>query len=155
MSGGALFLGSKCIDYFSSKQTCKAQSTSEAEYIVMSEMCKVVRHYISVSQEFGMELDIPVLVYCKTIPALVSEEAYSKLPKHIDVRYNQCCDMVRYDIFKTAYVPSESNIADILTKPLYISTPHKHCMSLGLEVCDECRSQSFSMYLITYPNPCL
>ena len=105
----------------------------------MSELCKSVARSIRVAEEFKIYIQLPVRIYCDNTPALDwAEEGYTKLPKHIDPRYNFCCDLVRDGHAKSLYVPSEDNIADILTKPFYISSHRKHCSSLGLEIWEGC-----------------
>ena len=38
--------------------------------------------------------------------------------KHIKIRYHYVCDMVHKGAVKLKYVPTEEQVADVLTKPL-------------------------------------
>ena len=131
-------IGKNCLEYFSRKQTCTAQSTSEAEYIAMSEVCKSITRFIRIMRE----LEIPhkkVTVHCDNQPALFwSDGGYTKLPKHVDTRYYFVTDMVEDGRIKPMYIPSASNVADILTKPLPLDAHQQHCTSLGLQMWEEC-----------------
>lgn len=49
---------------------------------------------------------------------MIENSKFSSRTKHIDVRLHFVRDCVYKNIIKLSYIPSEDNIADILTKPL-------------------------------------
>lgn len=139
MSGGAIFLGSSMIHYHSRKQDCTALSTGEAEYIAVSEVAKDLKWFVQIMRQLGMDSSEPISVYCDNNPAITWTEPLStKLPKHIDVRYNFVRDLVEDKTIEVVYIPSAKNVADIFTKPLPIDAHRNHCESIGIKVWEEC-----------------
>ena len=39
--------------------------------------------------------------------------------KHIDIKYQYICDMVKKGVVKLQYVATDEQVADVLTKPLF------------------------------------
>lgn len=133
------FLAGGLIQFFSRQQDCTALSTGEAEYIALSETCKDIKCFRQLLPQAGIDCDGATVVRCDNNPAITWTEPLStKFPKHIDVRYNFVRDLVEQDDVKIVYTSSESNIADIFTKPLPIDAHRRHCDAIGLKVWEEC-----------------
>lgn len=54
----------------------------------------------------------------------------NKRTRHIDVRYYRARHMQEQGKVKFEYIPTEDNIADILTKPLLFKLFRKHAISI-------------------------
>ena len=50
--------------------------------------------------------------------ALAKNPVHQQRSKHIDVRYHFLRDVVSDGVVKLSYVPSNENVADVLTKPM-------------------------------------
>jgi hypothetical protein len=112
------------ISWTSTKQRCVSTSTTEAEYIALSEAAKqgqwiraLLREldagrYLPASQEMPMFSDNQSCI------AVAKDPIAHSRTKHIDVRYHYVRELVSYRKATVEYVPSGDMLADVLTKPL-------------------------------------
>ena len=94
-------------------------SSTEAEFVAGSEACKeglyirnLIRDMIPVMQPFTLNVDNQGSIY------LGENAVTSSRAKHIDIRFWALRDWIKEKIAKYVYVPTDTNIADILTKAL-------------------------------------
>ncbi|KAK3250841.1 hypothetical protein CYMTET_39793 [Cymbomonas tetramitiformis] len=111
------------IDWWAKKQkTSTALSSTEAEYIAMSEACTsalAIRN--TLNQYFDMTTQtIPVHVDNSAVAHLVSQRQLSSKLKHVEVRFHAvrqwCTGPLKK--FHTVWIPTDDNMADIFTKAL-------------------------------------
>lgn len=125
-TGFIIKLGNDTINWESRKQRCVALSSTEAEYLAMSDACKdicFIKNFIS---------EIINIVLCINLhndnqsaqKLLEVKEFCHKRTKHIDLRYHYVKDLVRNNSVCVTYVPTENMIADVFTKALG-ATKHK------------------------------
>jgi hypothetical protein len=128
VSGHIFILGGGPVTWTSIKQRCVATSTTESEYIALSEACKQgqwIRGLLISLQRTGYlrrNLAIPINSDNQGCIALAKDPVSHSRTKHIDVRYHYIRELVSFDKTVVGYVPTEDNIADVLTKPLPLST---------------------------------
>ena len=121
------------ISWRSVLQDCTFVSTTEAEYVAVSEACKEAIWLSRLVGEFGLEQKIPVL-HCdsQSAIALAKNQVFPAQTKHIDVRHHfvrECLAEKRIDLVK---VHTSDNTADALTKSLS-SERFQHCrQSMGV-----------------------
>lgn len=122
---GHLYLLSRgLVSWSSSKQKCVATSTTEAEYIALSEASKQgqwIRALLKELKRFNLLEDnqaVPMHSDNQACIALSQDPVGHRRTKHIDVRYHYIRELVSYRKATVEYLPSEDMIADILTKPL-------------------------------------
>lgn len=115
LSGGA-------ISYESRKQKTVALSSTEAEYMALSEACKEGIYLNNLLSEINKNkfCDVPVRLLSdnQSSQKLASNPLYHRRTKHIDVRHHfvrECLNDKRIDI---SYLPTADMPADILTKSL-------------------------------------
>ena len=121
VSGGVVMCGGAAVSWFSRTQKCVTLSTTEAEYVAMSECVKeaiFMRH-----------------VWCFILPArgvpcmkvfednqgavqLAQNPMTNSNSKHIDVRHHHLRELVFNGDIVVIHVASEYRHADFLTKPL-------------------------------------
>lgn len=113
MNGGA-------VSWLSRKQGLVSQSTAEAEYIALSETVKEGIFVQQIASDLGLEIPKEMLVRCdnKSAISLTENSKFSNRTKHIDTKYHFVRDMIEKRKLKVIYHPTETNIADMLTKPL-------------------------------------
>jgi hypothetical protein len=118
-SGTCQFLGNRLISWGSKKQASVSTSTTEAEYIAAGSCCAQLLWIKQQLVDYEITTaECPIL--CDNTSAIsVSENPvmHSKT-KHIDVRYHFLRDNVEKGKIKLSYIPTEFQLADILTKPL-------------------------------------
>ena len=112
MCGGA-------ISWKSSLQSVVALSTTEAEYIALTEAVKEAIWLRGLVSELGLKQEV-VIVSCDSSSAiqLSKNPKYHERTKHIDVRIHFIRDEINKGVMNVVNVPSEVNPADMLTKPL-------------------------------------
>jgi transposase InsO family protein len=102
------------------KQDVVALSSAEAEFIALTETCKEIIWINRVAGNFGVKNVVPITVKTdsQSAMAMCENQRFSHRTKHIDTRYYFVKDLVNNGTIKLSYQPTESNIADMMTKPL-------------------------------------
>jgi len=119
-SGGAFFMGSRLVSWFSKKQSSIALSTAEEEYVAAASCCTQLLSMMQTLQDFQITCTPPISILCDNTSAI----SISKNPvmhsktKHIPIKYHFLREQVLEQKVKLEYVPSKEQVADILTKPL-------------------------------------
>ena len=121
-TGYIITIGGTPVDWYSKKQDIVALSTAEAEYVAMSKVGQAVI-FVRDLVEFmtGVPVAGPTEVRADNQAALAIVEKPSTVhgrSKHIRVRYHFIRDLVNRGTVKYTCTSSETNLADVLTKPL-------------------------------------
>lgn len=133
LSGGAITWGCR-------KQTSTALSSTEAEYMAISEAGKEAVYLRALLFEILknpndiLDFSKGVLVYNDNQSAqkIVANQVFHKRTKHIDVKYHYIRELVSDKRIDLKYMPSSEMVADICTKPLPV-VKHVFCTeNLGL-----------------------
>ena len=108
------------ISWFSRKQTSIALSTAEAEYIAACSTCsEEVWLRKMLAGLFDAEIDATDIVCDNQICINMTENPmFHDKTKHIEIIYHFILDMVQKGAVKLNYVPTEEQVAGVLTKPL-------------------------------------
>ena len=118
---GFLFLlhGSP-ISWDSRKQRTVALSTTEAEYMALSECAKEAIYLQRFIQELGFNDMSKLTIFCDNRSALrlVENPIFHAKSKHIDIKYHFVRDAFENKSFAIKYIPTEEQIADFMTKAL-------------------------------------
>jgi hypothetical protein len=119
-SGFFFTLGSAMVSWCSRKQTYVAFSTAEAEYIALSvAVYEVVWLCKLLADLFGHVLDSTV-IHCdnQSCVKLLENPMFHDKSKHIEIKYHYIQDMVHRKAVLVQYLPTNEQVADVLTKPL-------------------------------------
>ena len=144
-SGHIFFWNGGPVSWKSKMQSCIAQSTAEAEYIAASESSKEakwLRLIVGVFEHKGIEpssIDMdatPIGCDNQAAIAIIDNPRCSARTKHIELRYHLVRDYMQRGVVKFHYVPTQCNIADLLTKPLNVVTMQRLCRMFMREVND-------------------
>ena len=128
-SGAVLMLAKGAISWHSRVQEVTASGTSEAEYVALSEVVKEVIFLRQVQEFMGPSLRVgAVNVFEDNEGAikLATNKYASRRTKHIDVKHHLVKDASDARNLIVAYVRSEDQHADLLTKPLDMQKFYKH-----------------------------
>jgi hypothetical protein len=126
-AGGAITWGSK-------KQNIVSLSTTEAEYICLSDVAHEATWLHNLYTEIGYSQKEPTLVYGDNLGSLAIAENphYHKRTKHFDIKHHYIHEQISNKTIVTEYLPTAKMTADILTKALPKKTQDAHMKSLGL-----------------------
>jgi hypothetical protein len=93
-------------------------SSTEAEYVALSEVTKEIIFIKQVLESMGINLTLPIKVKVDNVGAIYLSNNFtvSQRTKHIDVRRHYVREYVEDGIIKTYFVPTKLNEADIHTK---------------------------------------
>eukprot|EP00253_Pinus_taeda_P024055 PITA_24055 len=119
-SGGAFFTGSRLVSWFNKKQSSIALSTAEAKYVAAATCCTQLLWMMQTLQDFQITYTPPIsILFDNTSAISISKNPvmHSKT-NHIPIKYHFLWEQVLEQKVKLEYVPSEEQVADILTKPL-------------------------------------
>ena len=103
-------------------------SSTEAEYVAISEVSTKILFIAGVMKFLGMEITYPIEINVDNIGAIyLSKNAtMGNCTKHVDTRYHFVREYIEKDIFKIVFVRSEDNKADLMTKNLGKDLYAKH-----------------------------
>ena len=135
ISGFAFMFNGGCFAWNSRKQTSVSLSTAEAEYISAVHAAKSAVWLRTLLKELDIADNDPIdfLIDNQSAIALINlDDSVNERSKHIEVRYHWIRDAVRKGLISPSHIPSESNISDILTKPLDRNSHSRLTSLLGL-----------------------
>ena len=135
-SGYIFTLNGAAVSWKSSKQSTVADSTTEAEYIALSDAAKEavwIKKFITELQVVPSIVD-PVEVFCDNNGAVAQakEPRSHQRSKHILRRYHLIREIVHRGDVQISRVPTDDNVADPLTKPLSQRKHDRHVASSGI-----------------------
>ena len=122
-SGYCVFLSDNLISWSSKKQSVVSKSSAESEYRAMALASAEVTWICSLLQELGLKLNCtPLLLSDSTSAAAIATNPvlHSKT-KHIEIDVHFIRDKVEKKEIEIAFVSSNDQTADVLTKPLTYS----------------------------------
>jgi hypothetical protein len=127
-------VGSGVVSWSSRRQATVAGSSTEAEYIAVSEASREGVWLRSLLRELDLLPPTPTTIFCDNngAIALSFDQAFHARVKHVDVRYHFIREQVDAANLLVKRVPSADNMADIFTKPLGRPLFEKHRARLGL-----------------------
>src|SRR2546423_2093306 len=119
-SGILFFAANGIISFQSSKQSVIAMSTMESEYMALSEAAKEAIFLTKLLRSLKFNVSQPVLIKTDSESALdhVKNNVKHARTKHIDIRHHFIRTACSDGHVTLQHVPSASQIADVLTKPL-------------------------------------
>ncbi len=139
-SGWIIFYAGCPVSWASKLQSQVALSTTEAEYIAMSQSLRDVMPIMGLVQEMR-ERNFQVIctapyVYCKVFEDNSGALELARLPKlrprikHINVCYHHFCEHFRMGLIKIFPIYTSNQIADALTKPLAQNNFQRHLCAM-------------------------
>lgn len=129
-------LSGSAISYECRKQKTVALSSTEAEYMALSEACKEAVYLRNLIFEInGGQIDnLPVNLLSdnQSSQKLACNPLFHRRTKHIDVRHHFIRECVVKELVNISYLPTAEMPADILTKSLCSAKHYKFIKMLGL-----------------------
>ena len=134
VSGFVIYLCGAAISWRSKGQRSVTLSSTEAEYMSISEVATEILYVAGILKFLGISVEYPITVNVDNIGAVyLSKNATTgSRTKHIDIRYHFVREYIEDEILKVVFVRSENNHADIFTKNLNKEKFNEHCEAIGV-----------------------
>ena len=118
VTGFCIYIGKCLISWKSRGQKSVTLSSTEAEYVAVSEVCMEIMFIRQVLEFLGVKVNYPITVNCDNVGAifLAYNSKNSQRTKHVDIRAHYVRQYVEDGTVKIIFVKSESNAADVYTK---------------------------------------
>ena len=132
VAGFVLYLMGVPISWRSKGMKVVAQSSTEAEYIALSETAKEVKFVYQVLVSLGIKVKLPIIVRVDNLGAIFMSEniSVSQRTKHVDVRFRFVQQFTMEGFIKVIFVRTDENDADLFTKNLNGDKYKKHADKL-------------------------
>ncbi|XP_045027096.1 secreted RxLR effector protein 161-like [Daphnia magna] len=119
-SGGIFFFNGGPVSWFSKKQSCTVLSTTESEYIAACEATKTIVWLSCLLEDFTGVEQQKIPLYCDNQEAvrLTYNAEFHQRTKHVLTRYHYIRQKVSEGKIEVKYIPTNDQLADILTKAL-------------------------------------
>ncbi|KAJ9545397.1 hypothetical protein OSB04_025104 [Centaurea solstitialis] len=116
-SGGCQFLGGRLVSWQCKKQTTVSQSTTEAEYIAVSQCCSQVSWIQNQMQDYGLSfLQTPIYIDNNSAISIVNNPVKHSKTKHIEIKYHLIRDCNEKKLIQVLKVHTDDQYADLFTK---------------------------------------
>ena len=118
-TGYACMVNGGMVAWCCRKQDLVSLSSTEAEYIALSETCKEII-WLKILIKFFIPDNSPTEIFTDSQSCLkfIKNDKFSNRTKHIDTKFHFVKDCVSNDLVYLNYVETNENIADMFTKPL-------------------------------------
>jgi hypothetical protein len=134
-TGFGIFLGNTCISWKSKLQPTVAKSTTEAEYMAISDTCDELLYLKHIATDMGIDVSAAITIKedNQGCIAISKNNIINSRTKHIDIKYHAIREQINNKVINVQYVKSGENIADIFTKALSKPLHQKHVNGLGIK----------------------
>ena len=128
VSGYILFVQGVPVSWRSKANKTVTLSSTEAEWIALSEAVKEVMFVVQLLDSMGIKYQLPVTVRVDNIGAIFMSKNIntSSRTKHVDVRTKYVNEFCENGVIKIIFVSSSENISDIMSKNLSADLNAKH-----------------------------
>jgi hypothetical protein len=126
VTGFILYLMNVPVCWQSKSQKGVTLSSSEAEYVAMSEAVKEVKFIYYLLCDIGIEVKLPIIVKTDNVGAMfmAQNRSSSVRTRHVDTRYRFVRKNLEDGIIKIEFIKPDENQSDIFTKNVTIYKRH-------------------------------
>ena len=138
VSGFVIYLNECPVSWQSRGQKSVSLSSTEAEYVAISEVATEILFVAGVLKFLEVEVKKPIEVFVDNIGAiyLSKSAATGSRTKHVDTRYHFVREYIEKGELQIVFVQSKNNVADIMTKNLGKELYEKHTSYLFGKISD-------------------
>jgi len=128
VSGFIVYLINVPIMWRSRQQRSVTLSSSEAEFVSLSEAAKEIKFVYQIMLSMGLKVNTPIIVRVDNVAAIFMTEniSTSQRTRHVDIRYAYVREFVQDGFLKILFVKTENNLSDGFTKNVNAETQEKH-----------------------------
>jgi len=132
--GSIVQIGGNTVMWRSKKQTTTALSSTESEYMALTDCAKEVVWLRSLLNELDCHQDAASMIWDDNVGCIqlaLNEITFSR-SKHIDLRHHFIREKVSNGVIRLAYIKTKENVADALTKAIPRMAFEGHVQAFGL-----------------------
>ena len=131
MTGWCIFLCGALISWKSKSQKSVTLSSTESEYVAISEVCQEIIFIKNILEFMGINIQFPMTVNVDNVGAiyLAHKSTGSQRTRHIDSRFHYVREYIEDGIVKVIFVKSEENKSDPFIKNVSNEVLQKHTES--------------------------
>jgi hypothetical protein len=128
VTGFCIYVCGCMVSWKSRGQKSVTLSSTEAEYVAVSELCQEIMFVRNVLIFLGVEIKIPITMYCNNVGTifLAYNAKTGGRTKHVDIRYHYVREFVQKGEVQILFVRSENNDSEIFTKNTAKKTFDEH-----------------------------
>ena len=122
-AGFVVYLNSTPLQWATKKVKCTMTSTFDVEFLALSEALKEVLYFRELTRSIGVEVQLPMTIYCDNLSAayVASELSAESKARHVAVRLHHVRSYVDCGIIEVMHCNTEEMHADIFTKYLPVA----------------------------------
>src|SRR6266850_1948745 len=126
--------GRGAITWQSKKQPVVALSSTEAEYVALSEATCEACWLRSLFGELGYKQTLPIKIYGDNegAVAMAKNPQFHQRAKHIEIKYHSIRQMIKQDKIMVENCQGHQQTVDVLTKPLPCAKHKQHTSEMGM-----------------------
>jgi hypothetical protein len=135
VTGFVIYLLNVPICWRSKAQKGVTLSSTEAEYVAISEAVKEIRFVYYLLNDIHVQVKIPIIVKTDNVGAIfMSENASTGVrTRHVDTRYHFVREFIEDGFIKIEFVRSVENDSDVFTKNVSQELYEKHMKNFLLD----------------------
>ncbi|XP_071694753.1 uncharacterized mitochondrial protein AtMg00810-like [Rutidosis leptorrhynchoides] len=135
LTGYCVFLGHALVSWKTKKQVTVSRSSTEAEYRSMAATTCELVWMAYLLKDLHIDVKIPITLFCdnKAAQQIAANPCYHERTKHLDIDSHFIRDKVQDGFVQTAYIPTNLQLADIMTKALGQNQHHYLSTTLGFQ----------------------
>jgi hypothetical protein len=116
------------IGYKTKFQPVIAHSSTETEFVAACDTAKLILFYRSLMEDVGIPQEDVTVMYEDNNGALLMANAQqpTRRTRHMEIKHFALLDWVEQDLLILEHVPTASNAADAMTKPLERNLFYRH-----------------------------
>lgn len=120
ISGFTFKIHDATVSWTTRKQNTVALSSTEAEYVSLSQAACEAIWLRNVLQEFGVDISEPTRIFedNQSCIRIAEEPRDHRRMKHVDIRFHFIRECIQNKIIRPVYVSTKEQVADIFTKGL-------------------------------------
>ncbi|GAB2269349.1 hypothetical protein Dimus_038770 [Dionaea muscipula] len=135
LTGYCIFLGHSLVSWKTKKQATVSRSSAEAEYRSMAATTSELLWLSYLLHDLGVPVHLPVTLFCdnKAAQHLAANPCFHERTKHLEIDCHFTRDKVQDGFLQTSFVPSQMQLADVMTKALGSRQHQSLIDKLGLQ----------------------